>query len=97
MDRGAAVLGGVAVGAIGMYLLDPQMGRSRRALLQDQLTRSGNVAREGLATTWRGASNRPCGLAAEARGRILREPSSNSVLAEHIRPELGFVAGIPAP
>ena len=68
MDRGAATLGGVAVGAIGMYLLDPQRGLSRRALLQDQLTRSGNVAREGLATTRRNASKRARGASRGGEG-----------------------------
>ena len=32
IDRGTAVLGGAAVGAALMYVLDPEMGRRRRAL-----------------------------------------------------------------
>ena len=97
MDRGTAVLGGAAVGMVAMYMLDPQMGRRRQALLRDKITRSANVTREGLAKTWRDARNRAWGLGAEAVRRLYpQEPPSDEVLVDRIRAGLGFVVRHPS-
>lgn len=36
----------LGLGALAMYLLDPQQGRQRRARLRDQVTHAKRVARE---------------------------------------------------
>jgi len=36
----------LGLGALAMYLLDPQHGRERRARLRDQVTQANRVARE---------------------------------------------------
>jgi hypothetical protein len=58
------------LGALAMYLLDPQQGRRRRALLQDRLTHARTVLRK--------LSNRAHGVAAEARHAIKSEPGRAS-------------------
>lgn len=58
----------LGLGAAAMYLLDPQQGRRRRALIRDQLTHARRVVRERASGTARDLGNRARGLAAEARG-----------------------------
>jgi hypothetical protein len=55
------------VGAAAMYLLDPEQGRRRRALLRDQLFHAKRVISERASGKARDLSNRAHGLAAEAR------------------------------
>ncbi|OGA74427.1 MAG: hypothetical protein A3G81_14405 [Betaproteobacteria bacterium RIFCSPLOWO2_12_FULL_65_14] len=50
-----------------MYLLDPEQGRRRRALLRDQLVHAKRVLSERAGSKARDLSNRAQGLAAEAR------------------------------
>lgn len=56
-------------GAAAMYLLDPEQGRRRRALLRDQLVHAKRVLSERAGSKARDLdlSNRAQGLAAEAR------------------------------
>jgi hypothetical protein len=61
------------LGALTMYLLDPEQGRRRRALLRDQLTHARRVIRERSAGTARDLSNRAYGVAIEARRAVNTE------------------------
>jgi hypothetical protein len=72
----------LGLGALAMYLLDPQQGRRRRALLQDQLTHARSVLRKRAAGTARDLSNRAYGVAAEARSAITTEPDRASETPE---------------
>jgi hypothetical protein len=58
------------LGALTMYLLDPEQGRRRRALLRDQWTHAKRVVRERTAGTARDLSNRAYGVAMEARHAV---------------------------
>jgi hypothetical protein len=58
------------LGALTMYLLDPEQGRRRRALLRDQFVHTRRVVRERTSATARDLSNRAYGLAAEARRAV---------------------------
>jgi osmotically-inducible protein OsmY len=83
-----AVLLGVGLGAALMFILDPDRGGRRRALVRDKsvklLRRSTRVIRD------RGedVGNRIAGVAAETRGRLKDSPT-NHQLAERVRAELG--------
>lgn len=55
------------VGVAAMYLLDPERGRRRRALLRDQVAHARRVLSERAGSKARDLSNRAHGLAAEAR------------------------------
>ena len=93
-------LGGIMAGAIGgaalMYLLDPERGRRRRALLRDQmvhLTRqtTANLRRQFEYTS--GQARGMCAMTA-ARFRGDDEPT-NRVLVERVRSAMGRVVAHP--
>jgi len=74
-DRGlptAALLAGVGVGAVVMYLLDPEQGRRRRALLRDQLLKAQRVTGEAMEGRSRDLANRAQGAVAETRSAARR-------------------------
>ena len=57
MKQGAALIGGAELGAGVMYLLDPDRGKRRRALVRDQAVRSVRKTRDAVdataAVVWR--------------------------------------------
>ena len=61
---------GLALGAVAMYMLDPDKGRRRRGLLRDQLQRFGNDATRLTHQAARDASNRLHGVTARVHRRI---------------------------
>lgn len=83
-----ALLLGVGLGAALMFILDPDRGARRRALVRDKsvklLRRGGRVVRN------RGedVGNRIAGVAAETRGK-LKDAPTNHQLEERVRAELG--------
>ena len=79
-----------------MYVLDPEMGRRRRALVRDKMTRSANATSEGIATTWHDVRNRARGLVASTKGLFQQEPPDDPVLRERVRAELGFLVRHPS-
>ena len=95
MNKGAALLGGLGLGAGLMYLLDPVSGRRRRALLRDQATRTLNHTSDFLDAAARDLRNRAVGVAAEARGALRRDPVPDEVLAERVRARIGRVVSHP--
>jgi hypothetical protein len=60
------------IGAALMYMLDPDQGRRRRALLRDQATSKVNEARDTLQAKMRHTRNVTQGMVAEARGHLER-------------------------
>src|SRR5436305_3939020 len=94
-DRGLALLAGVGVGAGLMYLLDPQTGRRRRALVRDQAYHVWNEAQDGWDTLRSDVRNRAYGLASETRSRFAREEVGDPVLCERVRARLGRVVSHP--
>ena len=54
-----AAAAGYLLGALTMFVFDPQQGRRRRALMRDKMVQYGNEAR-----------NRAQGIAAETRGMV---------------------------
>jgi hypothetical protein len=68
------LFGGVALGAGLMYILDPDRGRRRRALLRDKLVSASNKASDAVGKTSRDLSNRAQGVIAETSKALgLRE------------------------
>ncbi len=58
-----ALLGGLGIGALIMYLLDPQGGNRRRALIRDKAVKFNRQTREALEGTAKDLSNRAKGIA----------------------------------
>ena len=89
MDRNWSLAAAAALGAGTMFMLDPNRGARRRALVRDKLVRAAHNTGEGLETTARDAANRARGAAAEVRGKVRREHVDDIRLAARVRSELG--------
>src|SRR5262245_1423665 len=63
MDRTIAFLAGAGLGAGLMYVLDPQMGRRRRALVRDKAVGLAHQAQDAAEVVAKDAANRARGLA----------------------------------
>lgn len=66
MSRINWILGGVALGAITMFLLDPDKGRRRRALARDKMYSAAIRTGKRIDAKSRDLVNRAKGLRAEA-------------------------------
>ena len=63
---------GFALGALAMFIFDPEQGRRRRALARDKMVHYGNEVSDFTSDTAKDLRNRAYGVAAEARG-VVRE------------------------
>ena len=61
---------GMVIGAAVMYLLDPNMGRRRRAMLRDQVASKTNKAGDQLGSQARHMQNKAKGVVAEAKSAV---------------------------
>jgi gas vesicle protein len=61
---------GAGVGALAMFIFDPDSGRRRRAYARDRLSHYGREATDAVQSTARDLRNRAQGLAVEARGAV---------------------------
>lgn len=88
-------LGAAAAGALSMYLLDPDHGRRRRAVMRDRV--ASGVGRLDDATTVasRDLRNRARGLAHEVRARFTHEEVPDEILCERVRAQLGWAVSHP--
>jgi hypothetical protein len=83
MNKVLAVLAGAGVGALVMYLFDPNGGGRRRALIRDKAVGLSNDAKQAFNKTTTDLSNRAQGLAHEAKSLISGgSPSSSNVSTE---------------
>jgi hypothetical protein len=102
MDRAMCFFGGAAVGAVTMYYLDPDRGRARRAMCEDQMAARGRRAARYLDKAGRDLAHRTTGLAHEAahlaRGETPREDGhrrmSFDLMNEHLAPGTRLLIGV---
>jgi len=78
-----------------MYLLDPDRGRRRRALLRDKVRHGAHKAGDALETATTDLGHRAAGLMAETRARLRKEDVSDPVLVERVRAKIGRVVSHP--
>jgi hypothetical protein len=62
MKNAWAILGGLGAGAALMYLMDPQRGNQRRALIRDKASSWSKKTREAIDTKARDLRNRAQGM-----------------------------------
>jgi gas vesicle protein len=86
---------GVGVGAAIAYMLDPNRGRRRRALVADQVRRASGKTRDAIDATMRDMTNRAVGIAAAARGRLANDDVDDATVIERVRAKLGRVCSHP--
>src|SRR4029453_1530301 len=87
------VLTAAAAGSGLMYLLDPDGGGRRRALVRDQGVRAAHCTGDAVDVTSRDVTNRARGVVAELRGRLAGLPVGDDVLRERVRVRIGAVVG----
>lgn len=85
-------IGGIAMGALAMYMADPSQGRRRRAWIQDQVAHLTHTAFRRVDKTLHRARNRWSGAHAGAM-RLLAprrtKPMDDHVLEARVRSRLG--------
>jgi len=79
----------MAIGAAITYLLDPDRGARRRALVRDQLVHAGHEAEDAARAGARHVRNRARGLLHETRARLTEDEVDDRVLEERVRSEVG--------
>jgi hypothetical protein len=89
MGRLNALVTGALAGAGAMYFFDPQYGRRRRALLNDQINRLSNEVADAFDVATRDLGNRVHGTMAEASSLLASDRPPDDVLVQRIRSKLG--------
>ena len=89
MNKKAALIGGLGLGAALMYLFDPDRGRRRRALIRDKAEGAANKAGDYAGKMSRDLRNRAYGLVAETKSIFQPEEATDEVLIDRVRAKLG--------
>ena len=84
-----ALIMATGAGAALMYLLDPDRGARRRAMLRDRVGSTLRDAEGRLGESRRDLANRARGLLAETRARLTPEDVDDQVIVGRVRAELG--------
>lgn len=70
MNQARAWFYGLAIGAALMYILDPERGRRRRALMRDQVASMWHKSGDLIDKKSRHFQNRVTGIVAETRSKV---------------------------
>jgi hypothetical protein len=81
----AALLGGIGLGAALMYVLDPERGRRRRAMVRDKAVAIANRTGRAVAARSRDLNNRAKGLAVQMRAATAGKSGTTAREREHER------------
>jgi gas vesicle protein len=86
---------GASIGGASMFLLDPDRGARRRALLRDQAARAARKTRDAAGATRRDLGNRWSGLKSRAAAGFSDEAVDDTTLCARVRAILGHVTDHP--
>lgn len=89
MNKGLAIIGGIGLGAGLMYLMDPNSGRRRRAMIRDKAFHLLHESEDAMLVAARDLNNRAHGLAARAKSALTKDGAGDEVIVERIRAKLG--------
>jgi osmotically-inducible protein OsmY len=84
-----AFISGLGLGAGVMFLLDPNRGRRRRALIKDQAVHLSNTSKGALGKTARDLRNRATGVIAGTKARFGGQHVPDPILIDRVRAALG--------
>ncbi|MEW5855403.1 MAG: BON domain-containing protein [Myxococcota bacterium] len=87
--------GGVIAGAYFMYMLDPRLGRRRRAITRDRLFHAARSTANAARIAGKDAVNRTRGVFAESRAALHPQPVPDDVLEARVRSKLGRACSHP--
>ena len=91
------ILGSAAAGALTMYMMDPDRGNRRRALMTDKFHSLASRTEDAIDVASRDLGNRVQGLRAKAHRLLSRDThaADDRVLRERVRQRLGRVVSHP--
>src|SRR2546423_15640722 len=89
MRRELVLLSGVGAGAALMYMLDPERGARRRALVRDKAVSLANKTPDALNATARDLSNRARGIVSEAGAMLRGDETSDEVIVQRVPAAMG--------
>ena len=91
-----AAVGFVALGVGLAYIIDPAVGRRRRAVVRDKVMSGMHQGQDYLSKTGKHLWNKASGTVAEARSRLHREMIGDEVLVDRVRAQMGRCVSSPA-
>ncbi|MGH9907265.1 MAG: BON domain-containing protein [Pyrinomonadaceae bacterium] len=89
MNKTVAFFTGLGVGAGAMFILDPDRGKRRRALMRDQCAHLANKSSMALGKTSRDLRNRVRGIVAESKAMFADQHVPDTALEDRIKAVLG--------
>lgn len=96
MNKGFTFGAGLGLGTGLMFLLDPDRGRRRRALLRDKGIWAARKTGECWDATTRDLSNRTQGIVSGLKSHLSSAQIDDSVLVQRVRAKLGRVVSHPS-
>ena len=87
---------GLGLGTAAMYLLDPDRGTRRRALVRDKFALATRKTGECMEVTARDVRNRTRGTIAAIQSRFSSEQPDDSVLVDRVRSKIGRIVSHPS-
>jgi len=87
---------GLGLGTAAMFLLDPDRGKRRRALVADKFALATRKTGDCIQVTTRDLSNRTRGTIAAIQSRFSSEQPDDSVLVDRVRSKLGRIVSHPS-
>ena len=95
MNKGLTFGAGLGIGTIVMYVLDPDRGKRRRALLRDKCVSATRKTGEAIEITARDLTNRAQGIATSIQSRFTSAETDDAVLVDRVRSKLGRIVSHP--
>src|SRR5687768_38025 len=95
MNKGLSFGAGLGIGTTMMYLLDPDRGKRRRALLRDKVVLAQRKTGECMEVTARDVSNRARGIATSIQSKFTPHEVDDAVLVDRVRSKLGRLVSHP--
>jgi BON domain len=95
MNKGLSFGAGLGMGISVMYLVDPDRGKRRRALLRDKCVSATRKTGEVIEVTARDFTNRAQGIAASIQSRFTSAEADDAVLVDRVRSKLGRIVSHP--
>jgi gas vesicle protein len=93
--KSLAFLGGVGVGALVMYFLDPTSGNRRRSVARDRMLKASRDTGQAIEGRAKAMAGRAKALAERTRAHFEPDTPSDDVLAQRVRTALGRVISHP--
>jgi hypothetical protein len=95
MNKGLSFGAGLGLGIGVMYLVDPDRGKRRRALLRDKCVSAQKKTGEVIGVTARDFTNRAQGIAASIQSRFTSAETDDAVLVNRVRSKVGRIVSHP--